>query len=284
MIKVNKLFILYIVLLFLIGFQGDLLIAFSMVIFHEFIHFLTAKHFGINGLDIEILPFGARINLREMEEASLEEDIIISLSGPLFNFVLAVLFYVLNMKINNKLLYTMFATNTAIFMFNLLPALPLDGGRILRDLISTRTIYKKANLITSIIGIFIGCILMFFYFITFFKHHGNLSLGMAALYIIICSYKEKERFAYIIMSDIIKKKYKLLKRGYMENKTFSIFYKKDLLSILSICEKNKYNAFTVLDEELNIMDIIYEGEVLEALKEYGNITIEKFLKILREKE
>lgn len=284
MIKINKLFILYTILLFLIGFQGDFIIAFFMVLLHEIVHYLTAKYFGITGFDIEILPFGANIYLKEMDEASPKEDFIISLSGPLFNFLLAVLFYALNVQFNNKLLFLLYSTNAALFTFNLLPALPLDGGRILRDLISTKTQYKKANFITSLVSISFGFILMFFYFITFFKHQGNLSLGLVAIYIIICSYKEKERFAYIIMSDIIKKKYKLLKRGYMENKTFSIFYKKDLLSILSICEKNKYNAFTVLDEELNIMDIIYEGEVLEALKRYGNITIEQFIKARREEE
>lgn len=105
----------------------------------------------------------------------------------------------------------------------------------------------------------------------------NLSFGIIALYIMIYSFKEKERIAYIIMSDIIKKKFRFIKRGYIENRNFSIYYKSELLKVLSLAEKNKYNIFTVLDEQLKVVDIIYEEEILEALKSYGNITIEELI-------
>ena len=80
------------------------------------------------------------------------------------------------------------------------------------------------------------------------------------------------------MGDIIKKKYKFKKRGYIENKSISVFYKKDLISVLSIVEKNKYNIFFILDDEMKVMDIIYEEEIIEALKLYGNITLEELMK------
>lgn len=68
------------------------------------------------------------------------------------------------------------------------------------------------------------------------------------------------------MGDIIKKKYKFLKQGYIENKNLSINYKNDLITALSIVDKNKYIIFTVLDNDMKFMDIIYEEELIEGLK------------------
>ncbi|MDF2504387.1 M50 family metallopeptidase [Clostridium sp.] len=279
MIKINKFFIPYIVLLVFIGFNGNLLIAFAMVILHEFTHYLVARCFGFKSGNIEVLPFGAVLRIDDLEEASFKEDLIISLSGPIFNIVLAVIFYILGLYFNKAIIHSLFLTNAALGIFNLMPALPLDGGRILRDLIARKTIYRTANLITVIVSMGTGSIFILYYIYCFFKGQINLSFGIIALYIMIYSFKEKERIAYIIMSDIIKKKYRFIRRGYIENRTFSIYYKNDLLKALSIAEKNKYNIFTVLDGELRVMDIIYEEEILEALKSYGNITIEEFVEI-----
>ncbi|KAJ48707.1 stage IV sporulation protein FB, metalloprotease, partial [Clostridium tetanomorphum DSM 665] len=118
-----------------------------------------------------------------------------------------------------------------------------------------------------------------YYLFLFFAGIKSINLGIIALFIILSSLKERERIVYLIMGDIIKKKYKFIKRGYIENKSISIYYKKDLVSVLSIVEKNKYNIFFVLDESMKLMDIIYEEEIIEALKLYGNVTLEELMEI-----
>lgn len=140
----------------------------------------------------------------------------------------------------------------------------------------SKTVYKVANKITVYISIFIGTILMGIYLFLFFGGNNNVSLGMIALFIMISSLNEKNRIAYVIMSDVIKKQYKFIKRGYMVNNSISVYYKKDLLSIVSIIEKNKYNIFFVLDENMNIIHTLYESDILDGLKLYGNITLEEF--------
>ncbi|MBC8062961.1 MAG: hypothetical protein H7Y18_20205 [Clostridiaceae bacterium] len=97
------------------------------------------------------------------------------------------------------------------------------------------------------------------------------------MFIIYCAYKEKERIVYVIMGDIIKKKYKIISRGYIENRSISIFYKMSLLYAMGLVEKGRYNIFTVLNEEIEVVDIVYEQEIIEALKAYGNISIEEFI-------
>jgi stage IV sporulation protein FB len=277
MIKVNKFFIPYILLLIVIGFSGELLISFLGVVLHEGVHYLTAVYFGFSGFDMKILPIGAVLQLKDLDEASPKEDLIISLSGPLLNLLLGVIFYILKNRFSGQHYDLLIRSNLSLGLFNLLPAFPLDGGRILRDILSIKTLYRRANeqaiKVSMILGFtLIGCFIFFAFF-----NRVNYSLGVIGVFVVISSYKEKERIVYIIMGDIIRKKSKFLSRKYIENKSISIYYKGDLISVLSLVDKNKYNIFTVLDEEMKVMDIIYEEEILEALKEHGNITIEEFV-------
>lgn len=278
MIKVSKYFIPYVIFLILIGYKGQLIYSFFIVILHEIAHYITARYYGFSGFDIEFLAFGAVLKFKELDEASPKQDLIISISGPMLNIALAVIFYFLykNSQLNG--FYIMFSGNLAIGLFNLIPAFPLDGGRILRDLLNFRLTYKKSNKIMIVISIVIGIILMFFYVLIYFKGSNNFNVGIIGLFIIVSSLQENERISYIIMGDIIKKKYKFIKNGYIENKNTSVYYKNDLLGLMSLFDKNKYNIFTVLDTEMKVMDIIYEEEVINALKIYGNITIEEFMK------
>ena len=70
MIRISKLFIPYIVLLVILGFKEELVISFTLVFVHELMHYLTARILGFSGFDIEILPIGAVLKLRDLDEAS----------------------------------------------------------------------------------------------------------------------------------------------------------------------------------------------------------------------
>jgi Zn-dependent proteases len=278
-IKVSKYFIPYVIFLIIIGYKGQLVYAFFIVFVHEMVHYITARHFGFLGFDIEFIAVGAVLKFRDLDDATPKEDLFISVSGPMSNIALAVIFYFLYKIFPSNNFYMLFAGNLSIGLFNLIPAFPLDGGRILRDLLNLRLTYKRSNKIVMISSIIIGILLMFLYIFMFLKGSTNFNLGIIGLFIIISALKENERVSYIIMGDIIKKKYKFTQKGYIENKNTSVYYKKDLLCVMGLFDKNKYNIFTVLDEEMKVMDILYEEEIISALKLYGNITIEEFMKI-----
>lgn len=278
MIKLNKFFIPYIFLLIVIGFRGELLVSFILVFLHEIVHYLTAVAFGFSGFDIKILPIGAVLRLKDLDEATPFEDLIISLSGPLFNLLLAVVCYYISTIYPSDTISFLIKSNLSLGIFNLIPAFPLDGGRVLRDCLSMKIIYRRANEITVKVSMVLGYCILGGFLISLALKTPDYNFAIIGLFVIISSYKERERIVYIIMSDIIRKKNRFVNSKYMENKNISVYYKGELINVLSIMDKNKYNIFTVLDEEMKVMDVIYEEEIVQGLKTYGNITIDEFIK------
>lgn len=282
MIKINRLFLPYIVILLILGFKGNIMVSLFFVILHEIMHYLAARKYGFSGFYIEIKPIGTILNLKDLNDAEPAEDLVISLSGPIFNIFCGLVFFVINYYNSSDFFYTCFLTNIALGLFNLLPAFPLDGGRIFRDILALKTIYKRANSITVNISLVIGFSVIFiFSFLMLFGFY-NFSICIMGIFIIYASYKEKERIVYIIMADVIRKKTKFLGRGFIENKSISIHFKKDLLKAMSILDKNKYNIFYVLNDEMKLLGILYEEELIEALKCFGNIAIDEYLQISNE--
>lgn len=275
MIRISRYLIPYIILIWMVSFKRQLLIGFLIIFIHELIHLMTARILGYSGFSIDIIPIGTSLTLKDLEEASPREDIIISLSGPLGNFILALVFYFLNKSLGYQWMYHFMNYNIVIGMFNLIPAFPLDGGRILRALLNFKIIYKKANKIALNISICIGYIFGAFFLITLFLNSINIDLLFFCVFILGVSYREKRRIAYIIMGYIVKKKEKLIRRGYLENRSVSVYYKLNLLQLIELVDKNKYNEFIVLDDGMNVIGILYEEEIINALKDLGNISVKE---------
>ncbi|MGL5085820.1 MAG: peptidase M50, partial [Clostridium sp.] len=106
----------------------------------------------------------------------------------------------------------------------------------------------------------------------------NISMVIAGIIIGYITKCERRDTMYIIMGNIVKKRKSLIKNSYIENKTISIYYKMGLVNVLGLVDRNKFNAFYVLDEEMKLIYILNEDELIEALKIYGNLTVEEYIK------
>src|SRR5207253_4481584 len=119
-----------------------ILLLFLCVVLHEFGHAFAAKAFGINTPDITLLPIGGVARLERMPEKPTQE-LVIALAGPMVNFVIAVCLFLVTgtRSITNPLVLEghdlvaqLMVVNVILLVFNLLPAFPMDGGRVLRAL------------------------------------------------------------------------------------------------------------------------------------------------------
>jgi len=120
---------------------------FACVVLHEFGHALTAREFGIRTRNITLTPLGGIAQLERMSHQPWEE-FCIAVAGPLVNVVLAVLFvvplllgYAIDPTITDTAIWwfgiALVASNVVMVLFNMLPAFPMDGGRVLRAILSS---------------------------------------------------------------------------------------------------------------------------------------------------
>ena len=278
--KKTKLYLLeFIILIVISSFDSRLLLGLLWVFLHEIVHVLVAKTFDVNLDNIKISLTGASAKFNTMDDVSDRIKLLIYLSGPLFNMLMAIVLMWIEIKYGVKWLDESIKMNIGLGVFNLFPAYPLDGIRIYEILIGKKILYKKTKKICTNMSFIFAGILMVLFFSTVYIHKANFSLLLVAILITYTTFIEKEQSMYILMGDLIRKRQRLIKDSYIENKNISIYYKNSLIKILSLVDRNKFNSFFVLNEDFKLIGIVYEDELIEALKKYGNITLDEFIKL-----
>ena len=138
-------------------------------------------------------------------------------------------------------------------------------------------LYKEAQLRIAWISYFIGGAFIVIYLYGVYKYRSiNLTMLLVAVIIIYITRTEKKAVMYILMGNIYKKVRKLIRNNYLENRVISVYYKLGLVDLMKIVDKNRFNIFYVLDDDLKVKFIIAEDELIEALKIYGNISLEEY--------
>lgn len=164
---------------------------FACVVLHELGHALTAKKYGIKTRDIILLPIGGVARLEKMPDKPIQE-LWVALAGPAVNAgiaaVLAIYLLVANSftPVNQLTVSTapfierILGVNIFLVLFNLIPAFPMDGGRVLRALLAMRLAHTRATRISAnlgqgiallfgIIGLFYNPMLLFIAFFVWFS-------------------------------------------------------------------------------------------------------------------
>lgn len=267
----------FIVFFILLSFNNSIILAFISILAHEGMHILVAKRKGCKFNDIQIHIYGTSAQFANIDELNKKEKLQIYLSGPFANFIIICIFWCIGFASNNILIDKMININISLLFFNLLPAYPLDGARVLEILLSQKILYRRANDIISKISYTIGVILLVI-FIIVFAYSGviNVSILIASIAICLITRSEEKSAMYILMGNIFVKRNKLLRNKYIENKSISVYYKQGLANVMSMVDKNRFNIFYVLDDDLRVVFIMNEDELIEALKLYGNITLEEY--------
>jgi stage IV sporulation protein FB len=151
--------------------HGLLLIClvFLCVLLHEFGHALAARHYGIRTPDITLFPFGGVARIERMPEKPSEE-IVIALAGPAVNVVIALVLWLslagfalpreeAVLRVLESPFGQLLVVNVVLLVFNLIPAFPMDGGRVLRAVLAMRIGHNRATQIAARIGQMLAMVL-----------------------------------------------------------------------------------------------------------------------------
>ncbi|HMB41203.1 MAG TPA: site-2 protease family protein [Balneolaceae bacterium] len=255
---------------------------FICVVLHEFGHALTAKKYGINTRSITLLPIGGLASLKKMPE-NPKQELLVAVAGPAVNVVIAIILAIfvpvenflgmeaealeqeLAMVDANNFFFYLLTVNIALVLFNIIPAFPMDGGRIFRALLSMKVGRIKATQVASSLGKFLA--LLFFLYGLFY----GIILSVIAVFIWFGAHSE----------NIMIKQIELMKGYKIRDAMITEFTKlKPGDTLESVV--NKILATTEKDflvtENGDIAGILFMSDLSQALKESGKETaVEKVM-------
>ncbi len=162
---------------------------FASVIAHELGHALTARRFGFETRQILLLPIGGVAQLEQTGNMRPRVEQLVALAGPVVSFLLAGVFFTVGAVFGdvtpNSFVGALAWANLGLAIFNMLPAFPMDGGRVLRATLARRIGHARATSIAATIGKWSAVGLGGLALLT-----GNFMLGIAAIFLYSAAHNE----------------------------------------------------------------------------------------------
>ncbi|MDD5136649.1 MAG: site-2 protease family protein [Candidatus Omnitrophica bacterium] len=248
---------------------------FFFVTVHELCHSLVAKYFGITVHEITLLPIGGISSMTKMPEKPIQE-FLISIAGPLSNIVIMlVLFFPLKLAIGDSVLLNFVHTwqlstatwpltvaylywiNLFLAGFNLLPAFPMDGGRVLRSLLATKLGYQKATKIAVNFGHVFALIFAYFGIIRF-----NIILVIIAVFIYTAASSEE---MHVDVKETLKK---FRVRDILPRDFITVTGSTTLAKILELIFHSHQEDFPIVEGK-GLVGFATRQDIMEGMHRFG---------------
>ncbi len=271
-IIVNNWFLGLITLFAVAGLVNKVLLIFSAVLWHELAHMLMAGGLGYKVKQVELLPFGAMARVERLADAGAASEIMIAAAGPLASLGLAVLCYSGMSGAGGwqEVLRFYGEVNLMLAGFNLLPALPLDGGRILRALLTRRRDYRNATAIVVTLSHIISCMLLVLAGIAYWLNNTvNLTMLVAAGFLLLTARTENTLAGFRAMRILASKKAELIGSGIMPTSHLTAMENAVISEVIRLFGPEQYYIVHIVDQNFKLCGALTETEVWEGLLKRG---------------
>lgn len=238
---------------------------FACVLLHEFGHALTARKYGISTRDITLLPIGGVARLERMPDQPLQE-FWVALAGPAVNLVISALLVAWlaltgglgQIGLNSaSFVGRLLTVNVFLAVFNLIPAFPMDGGRVVRALLAMRMEYTRATQIAATLGQGIAFLL------GFIGLFANPFLLFIALFVWIGAAQEASMVQMRSSLDGIPVNRAMLTQ-------FNVLAPRDPVThVVSLILAGSQHDFPVVDGDEQVVGILTRGDLISWLSTQG---------------
>lgn len=278
---------------------ASIMALFACVILHELGHALAARRFGVNTRNILLLPIGGLAVLDRLPEKPFHE-FLVALAGPAVNVMLAIGFspllflvpferrarifsyimqepnvFLRDITYFDGFLFGLVVLNLLVAVFNLLPAFPMDGGRILRSLLSMRMERVKATRFAAFLGQFLAVLL-----VIFGLFNENYAAAIIGAFIFFTASNEYRS----IRNESLLKQFKVKD---IFRPVFTKLYLGDPLGLaVDQLWRGMEKHFLIFDEWQNLAGILPESRIVQAMKkgvspqkQVNKVMKEEFIKL-----
>jgi len=245
-----------------------MLLLFACVLAHEFGHIFTARAFGVPTPDVTLLPIGGVARLARIPDKPIEE-FLVAIAGPLVNVAIAIVLIALaGAKLDVQHLATMESTKVSLIdrlaevnlflaVFNMIPAFPMDGGRVLRALLATRMGHLRATEVAASIGQLVA------FGLGFLGLFGNPLLIFIAVFVYLAASSESQLVAIRAMSRDVPV------AAAMMTEFATLTPDEHIDAAIETLLRTSQSEFPVIDADHRLVGILDRDGMIRALKTLG---------------
>ncbi|MCL6635400.1 MAG: M50 family metallopeptidase [Peptococcaceae bacterium] len=270
-IHLNNGFLALLGLFFVAGVLGKGLVAFAVVLLHELAHVTVARRLGVHVSDIELLPFGGVSRMGGEVVFDPAREAWVAAAGPATNLLLAGLAVALkNYGLWDDDLGPFFLQcNLMVFAFNLLPALPLDGGRVMRAWLAGRLGLRKATYRAAWWGQCWGAAVVLGGAAGLAAGVSGLDVIITGLFLFYAATREKSLAPYHFIRHLARKKEELAAAGVLPGRPLVSLDTVRLGDVIRTFVPQRFHLVLLLDRDWQYRGVVSEVQIVDALLSHG---------------
>lgn len=279
-IRVHPLLPLMAVLACFLGDSGQVLTAILSLTLHETAHVVAARAMGLHVVEMELMPFGGAARIDEIWTLRPAQLMVVALAGPIVNLLIILCAAALAWWgiIGIHLAAMILWVNGVLMAFNMLPALPLDGGRVLCGLLSVWTGPERAIQI----GIWAGRILAALLVaadVAGFLAWGNINVMLlfCAVYLVACAQREKQSGTGAALRSMVDRQAEMAGETVLPIRWLAVSGEVTIAQIARGLRPRKMHMLAVYDDDMHYAGSVDEKTLLAALMRNPNEHIASLL-------
>jgi stage IV sporulation protein FB len=271
LIKAHPLFLSVVVVALVFGFVGELLLMFAIVLFHEYGHWYVANRLGWHVKAIRLLPFGGEVIADISHVTNAREELLVALAGPAVNVLFIMFILVLKFTFGfDGYWYDYFLqANVTILLFNLLPVMPLDGGKIVHALLFHWIPYAKLQHVITHLSLIISLSICLFALTGINQSGLRFNLLLIGIFLLYSNLNMLRQLPFIFWRFLLHK-WNEWQIDCGEQRSFLVIRVVDEFRAMSLLKKvyrNRWHQFIILNRDQQKRYVIHESDVLETLFE-----------------
>lgn len=236
-----------------------LAVSYVIIGVHEISHLIAARLIGLSCSNITVYPFGLNLKLKNTIIYSLSDEIILYLSGPLINILMALISSIIGVKGD------FYYKNLALFLVNILPIIPLDGGMIIKKILNQKLGYDAGNKVMIIISSLFLAVVLAFFSILIYMQKFNPSLCIFAAFLIGNIIFSKEKYDTNLLKELLYAREKNYKNRISKARILGVH---DELSEIDIAKKFRPSErcfVFVTDKNNRVKEILSKEQIIQNL-------------------